>query len=44
MAYRIAEHVKNKGINATVRRTLGADIDGACGQLRAREIEDDTIR
>ena len=43
-AYRIAEHVKNKGINATVRRTLGADIDGACGQLRAREIEDDTIR
>jgi 23S rRNA (adenine2503-C2)-methyltransferase len=23
-----------KGISATVRRELGADIDGACGQLR----------
>ena len=22
------------GINATVRRTLGADIDASCGQLR----------
>ena len=43
-AHQIAQHVKNKGINATVRRTLGADIDGACGQLRAREMEDDTIR
>ena len=26
------------GMNATVRRTLGADIDAACGQLR-REYE-----
>lgn len=25
-----------KGISATVRRELGADIDGACGQLRQR--------
>ena len=25
-----------KGINATVRRTLGADIDASCGQLRKR--------
>lgn len=24
------------GINATVRRTLGSDIDGACGQLRRK--------
>ena len=37
-AYEIMEHIKAKGINATVRRTLGADIDGACGQLRAREL------
>lgn len=25
-----------KGVNATVRRTLGADIDASCGQLRKR--------
>ena len=33
-------HFKNKleknGINVTIRRELGADIDGACGQLRRR--------
>ena len=26
-----------KGINATIRRQLGADIDGACGQLRLKQ-------
>ena len=26
------------GINATIRRELGADIDGACGQLRAKAL------
>lgn len=30
---------KNK-INATVRREMGRDIDGACGQLRRRHMED----
>ena len=25
-----------QGINATVRRTLGGDIDASCGQLRRR--------
>ncbi|MCL2637134.1 MAG: 23S rRNA (adenine(2503)-C(2))-methyltransferase RlmN [Oscillospiraceae bacterium] len=29
------EKLTNLGINATVRRTLGADISAACGQLRA---------
>lgn len=38
-AYKIQEYMKEKGINATVRRTLGADIEGACGQLRARELD-----
>lgn len=28
-----------KGINATVRREMGRDIDGACGQLRRRFLE-----
>lgn len=37
-AYRFAESLDKLGINATVRRTLGADIDAACGQLR-REYE-----
>ena len=42
-AYAIMEYAKERGINATVRRTLGADIDGACGQLRARELKDDIV-
>ena len=37
-AYRFQEYLDRLGINATVRRTLGADIDAACGQLR-REYE-----
>ena len=28
--------LEKKGINATIRRELGRDIDGACGQLRRR--------
>ena len=28
------------GISATVRRTLGADIDASCGQLRRRYQEE----
>jgi 23S rRNA (adenine2503-C2)-methyltransferase len=27
------------GMNATLRRERGGDIDAACGQLRARQIE-----
>jgi len=30
------ETLKAGGVSATTRRTLGADIDGACGQLRRR--------
>ena len=26
--------LKKNGINATIRRTLGADINASCGQLR----------
>lgn len=37
-AYRFQRYLDELGINATVRRTLGADIDAACGQLR-REYE-----
>ncbi|MEF9942138.1 MAG: 23S rRNA (adenine(2503)-C(2))-methyltransferase RlmN [Lachnospiraceae bacterium] len=38
-----AESFKNKleksGINVTIRREMGSDIDGACGQLRRRYVE-----
>lgn len=34
-----AERLQKKGINATVRRELGRDIDGACGQLRRRFLD-----
>ena len=30
---------KSAGISCTVRRTLGSDIDGACGQLRRRYLK-----
>lgn len=37
-AERFRKRLEGLGLNATVRRTLGADIDAACGQLR-REYE-----
>ena len=30
-------NLENSGINVTIRREMGRDIDGACGQLRHRE-------
>ncbi|MFZ2537969.1 MAG: 23S rRNA (adenine(2503)-C(2))-methyltransferase RlmN [Oscillospiraceae bacterium] len=32
-------YLNNKGINTTIRRTLGTDISAACGQLRRENIE-----
>ena len=34
--YYLAEKLEKLGISATVRRTMGEDIEGACGQLRNR--------
>ncbi len=34
--YRFANVLKNNGINATIRRTLGSDINASCGQLRRK--------
>ena len=34
--------LKNKGVNVTVRREQGHDIDAACGQLRAKERKEET--
>ena len=36
-AHRFAQTLISHGVNATVRRRLGADISAACGQLRLRE-------
>ncbi|SDM02720.1 23S rRNA (adenine(2503)-C(2))-methyltransferase RlmN [Bacillus sp. OK048] len=34
--------LKNRGINVTIRREQGHDIDAACGQLRAKERKEET--
>ena len=34
-----AEILKDKGIEATVRREMGSDINAACGQLRRSYIK-----
>ena len=36
------ERLIKNGINATVRRTLGADIDASCGQLR-RKVKEENV-
>lgn len=40
-AERFCEALKSLGANATVRRTLGSDVDAACGQLRRRAALDE---
>jgi 23S rRNA (adenine2503-C2)-methyltransferase len=37
---RFAAELEKKGIRATVRRTLGSDINASCGQLRREEAEE----
>ena len=36
---RFKKKLENYGINVTIRREMGRDIDGACGQLRKRYID-----
>lgn len=36
---RFYDTLKRRGINVTVRREFGGNIDAACGQLRANEVE-----
>lgn len=43
-AYRFADALKEVGISATVRRTMGEDIEGACGQLRNKIINEEKIK
>ncbi len=39
-AYEFCNWLNNEHISATVRREMGTDIDGACGQLRRRVLND----
>ncbi|MBP5242948.1 MAG: radical SAM protein [Clostridia bacterium] len=39
-AYRFLGKLEKSGISATLRRQMGADIGGACGQLRAGYLEE----
>ena len=41
IAYDFCKKLNDLGISATVRRIIGADIQGACGQLRASVIKGD---
>lgn len=36
-------HLEKNGINVTIRREMGADIQGACGQLRKSFIEGEAV-
>lgn len=36
--YKFVDDLNKFGVNATVRRSLGRDIDGACGQLRRKSL------
>ncbi len=40
--FKFEKELKRLGINATIRREQGSDIDAACGQLRAKEREAET--
>ena len=40
-AYKFMDKLKEKGVSATVRRTMGEDIEGACGQLRNKILKEE---
>ena len=41
-AERFRKTLEDMGINATIRRRLGSDIDASCGQLRIRRLANDS--
>ena len=43
-AYRFLGLLEKGSLSATLRRRMGADIDGACGQLRQRFIEENELK
>lgn len=41
---RFSEKLEKHGVNVSIRRVLGRDIDGACGQLRHRHLESGPVQ
>jgi len=39
-AHRFLERLRERGVNAHIRRSRGLDIEAACGQLRRRAMAD----
>ncbi len=39
-AYEFCEKLKSVGLSASVRRSMGSDVAGACGQLKNRTVEE----
>lgn len=42
-AYKFMDRLKSLGLSATVRRTMGEDIQGACGQLRNKILSEEGV-
>lgn len=42
-AYAFIEKLSKRGVSATLRRQMGADIEGACGQLRNEFVRQDVV-
>ena len=42
-AYEFCEQLKAVGVSASVRRSMGSDVAGACGQLKNRTVEQKNI-
>ncbi len=43
-AREMARHLHRRGILTKLRQSAGQDVDGGCGQLRARVAKKDTAR
>ncbi len=39
--YRFMALLEKQGVSVTVRRSMGSDIDGACGQLRRKVVKNE---
>ena len=40
--YRFMAELEKRGVSVTVRRSMGSDIEGACGQLRRKVLKDES--
>ena len=40
--YRFMAELEKRGVSVTVRRSMGGDIEGACGQLRRKVLKDES--